>query len=566
MTVDSTLIVKDTVPKKERKGLYRLIRNAIVKPVRRASTGVFEDETRFTRQYEGKIIGEINIIRNNVFREDGKWLERAGNNIHALTYRSSIRRDLLFKSGDKLDPDLLVRNSQLLKSRPYLADATFYIKPNADNPDIVDIILVTRDSWTISGNLEFHRNNRVMVNIYDANFIGSGERLDISTNFAWRGSDGYGGNVISYSSPNFFGTFYTADATVGRDYENEFVSANLRKNFITPTDYTLGITFSGSDNQRHTVYSSDTVRYVHLKGLQASAWIGQSMYLRSLKSSIYLTGRYEYTKYYDRPFSTPWINPAFIGHHLFLVNAGIYREKFYTSTMIYGYGFKEYLPAGYNFELVGGYRWGEYNDDVYMGINASMGGFSNIGYLSGKVSLGSYLNPRNKHFSGSSLDVDVKWFSPLLVQGGSHIRQFININHTYMWNRGVGANELLTFTSDRGLKTFSEYHAGRSRTILNTETVVFTPFVPFGFHIALFGFADFGLIGNYLNIFRNDFFTTFGVGIRIKNERLIFNAIQIRLGVAFGKNGYVPNRIFSFSSEQRVSESRFLPTTAMPGL
>ena len=71
--------------------------------------------------------------------------------------------------------------------------------------------------------------------------------------------------------------------------------------------------------------------------------------------------------------------------------------------------------------------------------------------------------------------------------------------------------------------------------ILNTETVLFTPYQPLGFRIALFGFADFGLLGYSPNIFKNEFYTSFGIGIRLRNERLVFNTIQIRLGLALGK-------------------------------
>lgn len=38
--------------------------------------------------------------------------------------------------------------------------------------------------------------------------------------------------------------------------------------------------------------------------------------------------------------------------------------------------------------------------------------------------------------------------------------------------------------------------------IINTETVVFTPYQPLGFRIAFFGFADFGLLGYSPNIFK----------------------------------------------------------------
>ena len=96
--------------------------------------------------------------------------------------------------------------------------------------------------------------------------------------------------------------------------------------------------------------------------------------------------------------------------------------------------------------------------------------------------------------------------------------------------------------------------------ILNTETVVFTPYQPLGFRIAVFGFADFGLIGYSPNIFKNDFFTSFGLGVRLRNERLVFNTIQIRLGVAFGKRGLVESEYFRLSNPTRMEQYRYRPT------
>ena len=98
---------------------------------------------------------------------------------------------------------------------------------------------------------------------------------------------------------------------------------------------------------------------------------------------------------------------------------------------------------------------------------------------------------------------------------------------------------MIRFTHDNGLQALKEYVTGTNRMILNTETVVFTPYQPLGFRIAVFGFADFGLIGYSPNIFKNDFFTSFGLGVRLRNERLVFNTVQIRLGIAFGKRGLV---------------------------
>ena len=41
---------------------------------------------------------------------------------------------------------------------------------------------------------------------------------------------------------------------------------------------------------------------------------------------------------------------------------GLYREKFYSANMIYGFGRREYLAAGYKAEVTSGYTWGEFSE------------------------------------------------------------------------------------------------------------------------------------------------------------------------------------------------------------
>ena len=123
---------------------------------------------------------------------------------------------------------------------------------------------------------------------------------------------------------------------------------------------------------------------------------------------------------------------------------------------------------------------------------------------------------------------------------------------------------VLKKASRRLRRALKEVDGGINRCTLNTETVLFTPYQPWGFRITLFGFADFGLLGNHANPFQNDFYSAIGVGIRIKNERLIFSAIQLQLGIAFGKAGLLNDRWYRFSSQRSLNEFRFRPEAPIP--
>ena len=160
----------------------------------------------------------------------------------------------------------------------------------------------------------------------------------------------------------------------------------------------------------------------------------------------------------------------------------------------------------------------------------------------------------------SAVDIDLRWFSNLFMVRRSRIRQFLAFNYTQGWNRLQGNDESIRFTHVNGLQALKEHITGTNRMILNTETVIFTPYQPLGFRIALFGFADFGLLGYSPNIFKNEFYTSFGLGVRLRNERLVFNTIQIRLGLALGKPGLVESDFFRISNSTRLEQYRYRPT------
>ena len=534
--------------------LYKML---FVKPaIDTISNGQFLDETSLLAPFIGKTIGEIGINRNPIFDPGGNWIERAANKTHMLTRERVIRRDLLFKPGDEFDPQLIVRTKQLLRSRDYIADIDIAVKPDPTDSTRVNLLITTRDSWTISADGALHSEGRTMVGLSDANIFGTGNSLKVMTNFS-RDDFSYGGNMVEYEIPNVLGTFYTANFNAGRNFYSSTLDLGLRKEFLRPTDYEIGLTYNNIKDKRYMI-EQDTSLLVKERNLDA--WGGYSHFLRRIGSSIYLTGRYNYSRVSRRPEVGPRYNPALHDQDALLVGVGLYREKFYSANMIYGFGRREYLAAGYKAEVTSGYTWGEFSNAVYLGITCEAGGFCPIGYIMGGATLGSYIDPHDGMWQRSAIDVDLRWFSNLFLFRQSRIRQFLTLNYTQGWNRWEGSDESIRFTSTNGLQALKEYAIGTNRMILNSETVVFTPYQPLGFRIAFFGFADFGLLGYSPNIFKNEFFTSFGFGVRLRNERLVFNTVQIRLGIAFGKHGLVDCEYFRLSNPTSLELYRYRPT------
>ena len=534
--------------------LYRML---FVRPVLdTTATGQAIDESVLLEPFAGKTIGEISIDRRPIFDADGNWLERAANKTHMLTRERVIRRDLLFRTGEQLDPQTIIRNKQLLRSRSYLSDVDISVVPDPVDTTCVNIAITTRDSWTISVDGGLHSEGRTTVGVYDANIFGTGNLLRINTNFN-REDFSYGGNLVEYEIPNVLGTFYTADFAGGRDFYNSTLSLGLRKEFLRPTDYEIGLTYGDIREKRYMI-EQDTSLLVKQRDLDA--WGGYSHLIPALRSSFYVTGRYNYRRVSERPAVSADYNPILHDQDALLAGVGLYRERFYTANMVYGFGLREYLATGYKAELVSGYVWGEFRDAMYIGISYVTGGFRPVGYLMGGLTLGSYIDTGSGMWRQSAVDVDLRWFSNLFMLRRSRIRQFLSLNYTQGWNRLSGSDESIRFTDENGLQALKEHVIGTNRMILNTETVLFSPYHPLGFRIAFFGFADFGLIGYSPNIFKNEFYTSLGIGVRLRNERLVFNTIQIRLGIAFGKPGLVESEYFRLSNATRLEQWRYRPT------
>ena len=88
------------------------------------------------------------------------------------------------------------------------------------------------------------------------------------------------------------------------------------------------------------------------------------------------------------------------------------------------------------------------------------------------------------------------------------------------------------------------------------------PWHLYQFRFALYGFADLGILGYNGNLFKNGFYSTIGIGVRIKNEHLIFRTINIRLGFAVGRTGLLNANYFHINTEDKRQPIRYRPQKA----
>jgi hypothetical protein len=510
-----------------------------------------EREVDYFRQFEGRRINAIRIFRNNVFSDTYPKgdLRRLANSLHGITREDRIRRNLLFREGESLDAALFARNEQMLRAQDYLADAYIVIEPAWDDEG-VDIYVITRDSWSIGGTVRsVPHNARRYIDLYDSNILGSGNRLDLRTYVGFKGKM-YGGNMLEYQATNLWGSFFDLEALAGIGYQERRLGIGLRKPFILPTDFMAGAA-ARYDKFYEWQTMVDTALLVGRRDYDVFA--GKSWDFPATNSSFYVAARYQDQDWFAHPTVRTDTNTYYHSRRMVLVSTGIYRETWYRGNMIFGYGTTENIPYGHRFEFTGGRYWSEFGDRWYGAFTAAAGRALGRGYLRAEATISSFFTDYHRP-ERSALGFRIDAFSGLWPLGRSHLRQFLRIHYLAGFDRSRGEGETLTFFGEDSPEGFRfQPDHGKVRLTVAAESVLFTPVYLYGFRFAFFAFGDVGWLGNHNLPFRNDPYASVGVGVRLKNERLVLNTFQIRLGVGFStRRGWVDYRHVRFSSESRL--------------
>lgn len=219
----------------------------------------------------GARIGTIDIHIKQIFELDdpreNNWLFGAADHVHVLTRQSTIRAQLLFRSGDRYSRRLLEESARNMRQNsPFLREPQ--IRPIRYHNGMVDIEVITHDVWTFQPGVNFSRSggtNTFSFDFSDANFLGYGKFIEV----------GHGQDVdrrstfVSWGDPNVWGSHWhdavvysdNSDGRVwGLDLDHPFYSLETLYNGGVDTGenrsivrrYSLGHIYDGYDRDYRT--------------------------------------------------------------------------------------------------------------------------------------------------------------------------------------------------------------------------------------------------------------------------------------------------------------------------
>jgi len=508
--------------------------------------------------YQGKIIRHIYVEPLNFDRSftdtskrDNSLGARIGNRLHKSSRKFVIRDNVFIEEGTPLNAYVLADNERYIRSLEYIHDARIIIDTLQNDPDSVDITVYTKDLFSIGGAGGSNGLNHINSTIYDANLAGMAQRLDISGLYDYNRNPnfGYGG---AYRKDNVLHSFI--DASVGYSvmsqsaYTGEEESTEyfrLVRQLVSPySRFAGGLTIS--QNQAYNVYYAPESVFYGYKYTLLDGWAGYNIGIKKLTATnnTIRDRRFFAIRYYNRDFSqlpaqvmtmTPTglrtnFDPVYNSSRAVLATLTFFRQDYYKTQYIYGFGTTEDLPYGYNVAVTAGWHEQFGLTDLqrpYAGINASRYVATGKGdFIQLYLRSGGFLY--NDKVQDGSFLIGATGYSRIVFWNSTKIRQYINFSYTHLYNRVTYAPLYIdNYYGIRGFLSDSVY--GTRRLSVQLETEFYLKYKFLGFQFAPFPYGDLTLITpENAPYSRSSLYTSIGGGVRARNENLIFETIELR--------------------------------------
>lgn len=213
-------------------------------------------------------IGEIRVVTQDIFDtsnpEEDKLLFRWANALHIQTRRGVIERALLFKTGEPLSVRRLEETERLLRSNRYLYDVQ--IRAAAYHDGVVDIEVMTRDTWTIDPGFSAGRTggtNSSSVGIKEYNLLGTG----VSVGFGRSTNVDRTSSQFQVSNDRAFGTWTAMSYSHALNSDGRRDAASIERPFYAlDARWAAGVSAS-KDDRIDSIYNAGAVasQYRHLE-------------------------------------------------------------------------------------------------------------------------------------------------------------------------------------------------------------------------------------------------------------------------------------------------------------
>ena len=546
---DSTFLLKS------KKGIFKKLGDAIWIDApqfnMQNNSGVIKNESPFTK-YKGKIINQIQVNSvsyeipfNDTMPSSKKIIRAVEEALYNSTTNKTMLKNLFFNTGDTLYPYLIADNEKFLRELAFIQDARIVASIDPADSNGVIMNIEWKDIFPFGGSGNIGSIESFNAEINHNNIFGLGDKIQINALYDLDRRP-LAATGFEYIKRNFMGSFL--NLTFGIDKIKPAFNSGRREEYaryikgdlplVSPYhSFTGGFEFGkyASSNTYNTRFPYQHM-YKYAYGMM-DGWmginIGAGLRVKdNLQTRLrkFISFRAMSKRFSEIPDTANIkYNIHYSNIDAGLVAFNIFKQEYYHTSYIYGFGRNEDVPEGYSFSVVSGLTQRNTKTRPYLGIDYERDYFSEQkNYTNFILKLGGYLH------NGSLEDISflsaVNYFTTLkkLSNPKWSKRNFVQISATQQVNTIL--NEPLYLRSEYGIPTFKNDNIqAATRVSCNIESVYYNMVKYYGFSFAPFMFVNSSyikLIGEAIE--KGSIYTALGLGCRTRNENLVFGTIELK--------------------------------------
>ncbi len=509
--------------------------------------------------YNKKYIRKIRIEPIDPFgygsqdsKERLKWYDWLKDHLHSTTRISTVNNYLLFKEGEEYNAQKLYESERLLRAMPFVNRVNISVSEDPSAKDSIDVVVRVLDSWSLKPRLSYS-GSKIGLGLTEENVLGLGHTLD----FLYRNDSKEKQNYLlgSYTAYNLFGTYINAQLLGERDFfRNERINFNVRRDFFSPlTKWAGGFTFEYfMRNVLLPIGADKAYPEVQIKVYNQDLWGGYQIPVSSdasqkVSSNIAVIGRFQNYQYKDSPGIDRY--EYFKSYSSFLMSVGFINRSFSVQRNIFQYDLPEDIAYGKSLTITAGGLSRSNEVKPYVGISASYGTFTGLGYFNVRAQFGRFFNEDNQN--RESFRLDGTYFTHLTDWKFAKVRHFFsptlalgNPQHNYSYK------DRITLTSQNEFPVYSSDYIGTKKLVLRYQLQMFINKTWKNFHFSPYLTAAVGWLGMPNDtLLKTKANTKIGIGVLINNPFLVFNRIQISF-MYYPRVPFDNNSVFDFNSNR----------------
>lgn len=502
--------------------------------------------------YRGKMIHEVSVrvIKpygvsiENPDNDHQKKFAKFANNIQVKTRDWVVRNDLLFKSGDKINPILFADTERNMWKRETFKDIKIFIEPVEGSDELVDVVVMVQDlfSWNIYTSVQY---SKVVTGIQFKNFLGIPQSLSQYVSFNYRKDNFY----------SVYGNYYyenikksQVNIRAAYIYDNLLKDGSLKitRPFFSANSKWAGHIKAGVKREIASMPNpiGEIIPTNYLSNWQ-DVWLASAFKFTGKLGKRYdlqrliLSARLYRNQYIWRPFKhSPDGSQVYLNQTSFLGSIGFARWDYYVDHSVYYLGPAEYFSKGMSGTLILGFDYDEeLQKRFYSGFQLNYGKFfPRFGYMSTYVSYGGFT--KKDSYQQILFRFREQFYSaPVKLGNRFMMRLFVNFTANVGFNRPLG-KEIIVNNKNGVRGIFVNYIRGDRSFVFNFETDVYPTFKILGFNSSAFAFADIAISQKGTS---SSYTLTqaYGAGIRLRNLGLGIGFFEIAF--AYFPNLSIPN-------------------------